>query len=321
MTYNLPTTLTFLAVAIAVLGLYSLVADLYFRDRALVKNRLDAEFRAHLREQAQRTALFKDLGSVAAEVALQGPRQLSYWQRFEELVQQSGLPYPARRVAEVSGGGALLLGLVVGGVRHSVVLGLLVVVVCLVGAVVFLQQRKKARLAKLLEQLPDALDLMARVIRTGQTVSQSLHAVAAEFEPPIASEFAFCYEQQNLGLSLPQALRDLSERNALAELKIFVIAMLVQQQTGGNLAEALAILAAVSRDRARLHGRIKALTAEGRLQAVTLMVLPPLMWFVLFILNRSYAVLLFERPSMILFALVLMGLGALWIRNITQIEV
>ena len=80
---------------------------------------------------------------------------------------------------------------------------------------------------------------MGRVIRAGQTMSQALQAVADEFPPPIAGEFAYCYEQQNLGLSPETALRDLARRTGLMELKIFVLALLVQQQTGGNLAELL----------------------------------------------------------------------------------
>ena len=139
---------------------------------------------------------------------------------------------------------------------------------------VYVQLKRKARLEKLLSQLPDAFDLMARVIRAGQTMSQALQAVADEFDQPIAAEFAYCYEQQNLGLPPEVAFRDLARRTGLLEIKIFVLALLVQQQTGGNLAELLDKLADVVRERFRIRGKIKALTAEGRMQALVLLVLP-----------------------------------------------
>ena len=108
----------------------------------------------------------------------------------------------------------------------------------------YVQFKRKARLEKLRSQLPDAFDLMGRVIRAGQTMSQALLAVADEFAQPIAGEFAYCYEQQNLGLPPETAFRDLSRRTGLIEIKIFVLALLVQQQTGGNLAELLDKLSA-----------------------------------------------------------------------------
>jgi tight adherence protein B len=109
--------------------------------------------------------------------------------------------------------------------------------------------KRKARLEKLLSQLPDAFDLMGRVVRAGQTLSQGFQAVADEFAQPIAGEFSYCYEQQNLGLPPDVALRDLSRRTGQLELKIFVTAVLVQQQTGGSLAEMLDKLAGVIRQR------------------------------------------------------------------------
>ena len=130
---------------------------------------------------------------------------------------------------------------------------------------------------------------MGRVIRAGQTMSQALQAVADEFPPPIAGEFAYCYEQQNLGLPPEAALRDLARRTGLLEIKIFVLALLVQQQTGGNLAELLDKLSDVIRERYQIRGKIKALTAEGRMQAIVLLALPPALFLIMLVMNRDYA--------------------------------
>src|SRR5439155_17515599 len=142
-------------------------------------------------------------------------------------------------------------------------------------------------------------DLMGRIIRAGQTMAQGLQAVADEFDQPIAGEFAYCYEQQNLGLSPEVSLRDLARRTGLLEIKIFVLALLVQQQTGGNLAVLLEKLAGVVRERFRIRGKIKTLTAEGRLQAAVLLVLPPALFLIILLLNWSYGEVLLTHPYLL----------------------
>ena len=161
---------------------------------------------------------------------------------------------------------------------------------------------------------------MSRVVRAGQTMSQALQAVADEFAQPVAAEFAYCYEQQNLGLSAEAALRDLARRTGLLEVKIFVLAILVQQQTGGNLAEMLDKLAVVIRERARIRGKIKTLTAEGRLQAIVLLALPVFLLVVLMILNPTYTGVLLEHTNLLIAVLVSEVLGALWIRKIVNFD-
>jgi tight adherence protein B len=161
---------------------------------------------------------------------------------------------------------------------------------------------------------------MARVIRAGQTMSQALQAVGDEFDPPLAGEFAHCFEQQNLGLPPELALRDLARRTGLLEVKIFVLAVLVQQQTGGNLAELLDKLAVVIRERFKVRGKVRALTAEGRIQAAVLLALPPVMFLIILFLNRGYAQLLLDHPWLLVGVLVTELLGALWIRKIVNFD-
>jgi tight adherence protein B len=162
---------------------------------------------------------------------------------------------------------------------------------------------------------------MARVIRAGQTMSQALQAVADEFDQPIGGEFGFCYEQQNLGLSPELALRDLARRTGLLEMKIFVLALLIQQQTGGNLTEMLDKLAGVVRERFRMRGKIRALTAEGRMQAVVLLVLPFALLFIMMMMNDVYARAVVQYPNMILAILVSEAIGAVWIRKIVNFDI
>src|SRR5208337_2382334 len=189
-----------------------------------------------------------------------------------------------------------------------------------VAPIFFVWFKRNARSEKLLSQLSDAFDLMSRVIRAGQTMSQGLQAVADEFSPPVATEFAFCFEQQNMGLAPETALRELARRTGLLELKIFVLAVLIQQQTGGNLAELLDKLSHIIRERYKLRGKIQALTAEGRMQAMVLLGLPPGLFLLMLVMNRSYAGTLLEHPSLIWTTVISETIGGLWIRKIVNFD-
>jgi tight adherence protein B len=179
---------------------------------------------------------------------------------------------------------------------------------------------RNKRLDKMRSQLPDAFDLMGRVIRSGQTMSQAMLAVVDEFEAPISVEFNLCYEQQNLGLPIDEAYQDLARRTNLVEVKIFVMASMVQRQTGGNLAELLEKLSHILRDRFRILGVVKALTAEGRMQAIVLMALPPLLFFMMFAMNPAYMRNLLEYPKVIALTVGLEALGGVWIRKIVNFD-
>jgi tight adherence protein B len=314
------TLLTFIAVVTAFAGVYSIVSDVYLRDRSRVSQRVDDEFRKRARERARKSMLFKDLRALVADTA--GAEEVSptLWQRFEAMVEQSGLNLTSQKLVTIAGSSAIGLGLVGGLLRQNI---LVAIVAALLGGavpIIYVNIKRNARIEKLLSQLPDAFDLMSRVIRAGQTMSQALQAVADEFSPPVAGEFAFCYEQQNLGLAPETALRELARRSGLLELKIFVLAMLVQQQTGGNLAELLDKLAHIIRERYKLRGKVKALTAEGRMQATVLLALPPGMFLIMLAMNRSYAGILLENPTLIWMTLISEGLGALWIRKIVNFD-
>jgi tight adherence protein B len=169
-------------------------------------------------------------------------------------------------------------------------------------------------------QLPDAFDLMSRVLRAGQTMSQAMASVSEEFKAPVSMEFSYCVEQQNLGLAPEFALRDLARRTGLIEIKIFVLAMLVHRQTGGNLAELLDKLATIVRSRFRMRGKIKGLTAEGRMQGLILLGLPVMVFGAMMVVNRPYALKLLNLPVLLIVCLTMMTLGALWIRKIVNFD-
>jgi tight adherence protein B len=310
--------LTFLAVVFAVVGVYSILTDVFLRDRSRFSQRVDQEFRMRLRSRARKSALFKE-GVLDAEALRSEEDQQGGWGRFEAMVDQSGLNLTATRLVVImlcagaaTGAAAMLLHNVAGAVA-----------VATVGAAlpwVYVYLKRKRRLEKLLSQLPDTFDLMARVIRAGQTVPQAMQAVADEFDAPVAGEFSYCYEQQNLGLPPEISYRDLARRTGLLEIKIFVMALLVQQQSGGNLAELLDNLATVVRERFRVRGKIRVLTAEGRIQAAVLLALPPLLLLVILFLNPRYGQVLIDHPNLLVGMFTSEALGALWIRSIINFD-
>src|SRR4051794_24911874 len=319
MSLLLLTLLTFLAGVLAVAGVYSIVSDVFLRDRSRVSKRVDDEFRKRQRDQASKSALFKNLDRLAAEAALPGDGESGLRARFEALVEQADMNLTPRRLLGIMGVVGAVLGLA-GALVHSPLAGLALGLLGAAVPLLYVQRRRKARLEKMLAQLPDTFELMARIIRAGQTMSQALQAVADEFDRPISAEFAYCYEQQNLGLPPEVALRDLARRTGLLEIKIFVLGMLVQQQTGGNLAELLEKLSGVVRDRYRIQGKIKALTAEGRMQGLVLLILPVALFLIMLAMNREFTGVLLEYPIILMAIGVSEALGALWIRKIVNFD-
>jgi tight adherence protein B len=311
--------LTFVAAALVVLGIYSFLFDLFLRDRARLRQRLDDHFSKKQRQRIQKSPLFKDLGKFASEAA-EMTKPSSWRARVEEMLEQSGLELSLQRLfgimAAVGFGVGALVGLLTQSWWGGPVAGL--------GAAtlpfLFVHFKRRARIEKMLSQLPDALELISRLIRAGQTMSQAFQGVADEFQPPIALEFAYCAEQQNLGLSPEVALRDLGRRIGLVEVKIFILAVLVQRQTGGNLAELIDNLASLVRERFRIRGKIRVLTAEGRMEAAVLLALPPVVYGLILLVNRPYGLQLLEHPNLIWGMLVFMLIGVLWIRKIINFD-
>jgi tight adherence protein B len=224
------------------------------------------------------------------------------------------------RIVQIAGTAALL-GAVLGiTLTRLWPVALAAAIVGFVGPLIYVSMVRAARIQALRMQLPEAFELMSRAVRAGQTMSGAMGLVATQLKPPVSVEFACCCEQQNFGLPREVTLQELARRTGVVELQLFVVAMLVHGTSGGNPVEILDNLSDVIRTRVRLIGKVKALTSEGRLQAVILSILPVGAFVAIFILNRSYAQLLLDRPRLMLTVLVFEALGALWIRRIVNFE-
>jgi tight adherence protein B len=189
-------------------------------------------------------------------------------------------------------------------------------------AVVGWQRRR--RLRQFEERFPEALDLLGRAVRAGHAFTTGLEMIAKESSEPVAGEFRTTFEEQNFGLPLRDALLNMTERIPSIDARFFVTAVLIQKETGGNLAEILDGLSRVIRDRFRIYREVQVRTAQGRLTAGILIALPIFMMVVLTMLNPGYMKVLFEDPKGPIVLTIAGGMqviGSLMLWKIIHIEV
>jgi tight adherence protein B len=196
----------------------------------------------------------------------------------------------------------------------------------LVGSLPFLWawNKRRVRFKKFAAQLPDCMALIARALRSGHSLTSALNVISEEMPPPISTEFAMAYEEQNLGIPIDKALRSMLRRMPNMDLKFFVTAVAIQKQSGGDLAEILDKISYVIRERFKILGTVAALTAEGRLSGIVLMALPLGLFLCVYALNPEYVMLLFtteEGRKMVGAAIFLQILGAFVIKKIVNIKV
>ncbi|HYD77923.1 type II secretion system F family protein [Ramlibacter sp.] len=188
----------------------------------------------------------------------------------------------------------------------------------------YVSWRRARRLRHMERQLPEVLDLITRALRAGHAFTSALSMAGTEMPEPIGGEFRTVHDEINFGVSLQQALTHLSERVPLTDLRYFVVAVLIQRDSGGNLTEILTNLSRLLRERAKLMAKIRVLSAEGRLSAWILGLMPFALAGVMNLVNPEFMSLLWTDPigiAMIQYMLVLMAIGALIMRKIVRIRV
>ena len=240
------------------------------------------------------------------------------------LIQQANSDWTVGRVIF----GALLLAVVVGFLAgawfHSVVLGLICGLVAANGPYVYLRVKRSQRMRAFETTLPEAIDLLSRALRAGHSLTAAIEMVAREIADPVGAEFRRVFEEQNFGLPIREALLNLARRLPVADLQFLVTAMLVQKETGGNLAEVLDKTGAVIRERARLLGQLRIYTAQGRMTGWILSLLPFVVFLLMNLVNPGYARMLISDPTgrkAVWVGLALMATGIWMIRKIVDIKV
>jgi tight adherence protein B len=187
-----------------------------------------------------------------------------------------------------------------------------------------IKRKRKQRFKEFERQLPEALDLMARSLRAGHAFSVGMKMIGDEFPDPIGPEFSRTVEEISFGIDVPQAMNNLNDRVISTDLKFFVTALVVQRETGGNLAEIIEAISRLIRQRFELLGRVKALSAEGRMSGIILFCMPLVMAGVLWFMNEPYMRILIEDEIgqvMAIGGALLMMVGAYVMKNMCDIKV
>ena len=188
----------------------------------------------------------------------------------------------------------------------------------------WLLYRRRRRFKAFSQQLPDALEMLSRCLRSGQSLGAGFNIVSAEMSAPLGVEFGRVFEEQNLGIPLNETLDRLVERIPNMDLKFLCTAIMLQRQTGGDLAEILDKIGSLIRERFQIWGQVQALTGEGRLSGIILLALPFGLFMVIYYLNPDYVMVLFNDPvgkKLLAGALVMQVIGAAVIKKIVTIKV
>jgi tight adherence protein B len=221
--------------------------------------------------------------------------------------------------------GCLLGGLAAGALLFQGTVGaVLLALACMCGPLLLVRRARSQRLQQIETQLPDALDMMGRALRAGHAFPTALKMVGDEMNAPIAEEFKAVFDEVNFGMSMQDALTSMANRVDLTDMRFFVIAVVIQRETGGNLAELLASISAIMRDRIKLMAQVRVLTAEGRMSAWILSLLPFGAAGLIHLTNPTFLQLLYTDKlglTMLGISGALMGIGIMVMRNIIDIRV
>jgi tight adherence protein B len=317
----------FVGVAVIVLaGIAGLVVSKPFAGRA--EDRLTELTGQRRALAAKKDELLKGILARPAAIDLGVP---SLWSKLipnaenvNRLYQQADVHFSFKLFA------GIVVGLAIAGAVFPVALGLplyaipVASLVLAASPVFWLFRRRKQRIEQFIESMPDAVDLIGRALRSGHGLASGLGLVAEEMKGPIAGEFNRVHEEQNLGMPIELALRNLADRIPIMDVRFFVIAVVVQRTTGGDLAEVLDKIGRLIRQRFELHGHVKALTAEGRISGLVLLALPPLLLAFQSFTNYDYVGVLFNTPvgvKMLVGTAIAQLIGAWVIKKIVAIKV
>src|SRR6202049_2443990 len=295
------------------------------KDQEVVRRRIESVRKAEKRgNHAIDLKLVRDELLSGVPVLNRFLLRWSWSTRFHTYLIQAGLKIKPAKILLISGIVAVLSYLM--ATSYNLRFPIPAVIGLAFGTIPFgiVAWKRNRRLREFEEHFPETLDLLGRAVRAGHAFTTGLEMVSKESPEPIASEFRTTFEEQNFGLPLRDVLIHLTERVPLVDVRFFVTALLVQKETGGNLAEILDELARVIRDRFRIYREVQVRTAQGRLTATILIALPLVILVVMDVLNPRYAHVLFDDPlgrTILGIAAAMQIVGSLVIWRIVQVKV
>ena len=289
-----------------------------------VRNRLQDVILLGNGDDSARTIILRDMELSSIPFLNDLLKNARWAQKLDNLLVQGGISIRLGTFILLMGVLGATGFLVMTAVFNRPLLSLPVGVVAAALPVIYARQKKFQRVRKFEQQFPDSLDMLNRALRAGLALNGAIQIVADESPDPVAQEFRVLFEENRLGLDMKEALKKLAGRVDSTELRLFVTAVILQRETGGNLAEILERAAAIIRDRFRILGDIRTLTAQARLSGFILTVLPLVMAALIYFVAPEYLKGLVVDPIgrvLIVAAVSLQVIGFLVIRRIINIKV
>lgn len=304
-------------------GIFQVIAESRTSSRKRMQDRLAGAVRQN-KEKDTIALLRRGATGSAQSFAESALGKLAVVPKLQTLLDQAAVDWSASQtllnLAGISVAGTL--GLLTMGCNAILAIGVGIAVIVL--PLVWLSFRRSRRMSKLANQLPDVFEMMSQALRAGHSLAGAIQLVYEQMPPPVATEFAQVYHEQNLGVKVEEALRSMAERVDSLDVRFFVTAVMIQRQTGGDLAEVLDNISGVIRERIELAGLVRGLTAEGRLSGWVLFALPGIVFVGSMYLNPEYGQVLLDDPKgqiMLMAAVGLQLMGIAMIRWIVNIKV
>ena len=315
--------MVFFVVGGFVFGVMWLVNQRSARAR-LIKERLANERKGPERAPENELALLRDeqLSEIPAIDTLL--RRSSRVSELQKMLAQGGLEMRAGNFLGVSALAAVTAAVIAYTLSRRVEVTWIAVLIGAVLPYTYASLRRNKRFEKFEELFPEAIDTLARAVRAGHAFTTALEMITAEVAEPVAGEFRQLFEEQKFGMPVRDALMNLTDRVPLVDVKFFVTAVMLQRETGGNLAEILDNLSYVIRERFKIQRQVRVYTAQGRLTMALLMGMPPIIVVVMLVLNPSFIHPLFADPighTLLVAGICLQTVGYFVIRKIIRIRV
>ena len=243
---------------------------------------------------------------------------------LDKLLQQANVPYPIGVFILIAVVLALAGYLGASQITKNYAVSVISAVALSAAPFFYLRFKKKKRMEKFQSQLPEGLDLIGRALKAGHAFTSGMKIAADEFNDPLGPEFEKTLDEVNFGISVTEALKNLAARVDCPDLKYFVVSVILQRETGGNLAEIMEGIASLIRERFKFKGKVRVLAAEGKFSGIILLALPFVVVGAIRFLNPTYISTLWSDPAgrmMVYIALAMMVVGALVIKKLVHIEV
>jgi tight adherence protein B len=315
--------LVFVLVAVAVFAAVSLL-DQRSAQARLIKERLAHERKPPERAPEEELALLRDeqLSKIPALDTLL--RRSTRVTEIQKMLAQGGMSMRAGNFLGFSALAGVVATIAAYVLSKRVEVAWVALLVGFLLPYSYASFRRNQRFEKFEELFPEAIDTLARAVRAGHAFTTALEMITAEVAEPVSGEFRQLYEEQKFGMPVRDALINLTERMPLVDVKFFVTAVMLQRETGGNLAEILDNLSYVIRERFKIQRQVRVYTAQGRLTMALLMAMPPIIVTIMLVLNPSFIRPLFADPighTLLVAGIILQTIGYFVIRKIIRIQV